>query len=41
VAVVANGNLVEKTTNTDGQLTWTYDATQPMASYLTQLAIGD
>jgi aminopeptidase N len=41
VTAVANGNLVSQTPTGDGHTTWTYDATAPIASYLTQLAIGD
>ncbi|HEX2381942.1 MAG TPA: M1 family metallopeptidase [Acidimicrobiales bacterium] len=38
---VANGDLVSRTPNASGSVTWTYDAKQPMASYLAQVAIGD
>jgi aminopeptidase N len=38
--VVANGLLVE-TVPGDGVATWVYEASDPMASYLVQLAIGD
>ncbi|MEY2421582.1 MAG: hypothetical protein QOI95_1649 [Acidimicrobiaceae bacterium] len=41
VTAVANGDLVGKTPHGDGTTTWVYDARAPMASYLTQLAIGD
>ncbi|MEY2454004.1 MAG: hypothetical protein QOD92_3578 [Acidimicrobiaceae bacterium] len=41
VTVVANGTLVDNPPRGDGQTTWTYDAKAPIASYLTQLAIGD
>jgi len=37
--VVANGNLVEKSTRS-GRTTWVYDMPQPMASYLATLQIG-
>ncbi|MEY2434335.1 MAG: hypothetical protein QOC92_4060, partial [Acidimicrobiaceae bacterium] len=40
-SVIANGNLVNKTPTGDGHTTWTYEEKAPMASYLTQLAIGD
>jgi aminopeptidase N len=38
--VVANGLLVE-TVPGDGVATWVYEASDPMASYLVQVAIGD
>ena len=38
---VANGNLVSRTPNPSGSVTWTYDVEQPMASYLAEVAIGD
>jgi aminopeptidase N len=38
---VANGDLVSRTPDADGSVTWTYDAEQPMASYLAEVAIGD
>jgi aminopeptidase N len=41
VMAVANGRLVSQTPTGDGHTTWTYDEKAPMASYLTQVAIGD
>jgi aminopeptidase N len=41
VTAVANGDLVSQVSTGDGHTTWTYDEKAPMASYLTQLAIGD
>ena len=41
VSVIANGRLESQTPTGDGHTTWTYDEKAPMASYLTQLAIGD
>jgi aminopeptidase N len=41
VTVVANGDLVGQKPTGDGHTTWDYDEKAPMASYLTQLAIGD
>ena len=41
VSAVANGDLVSQTPTGDGHTTWTYDAKAPMASYLTQVVIGD
>jgi aminopeptidase N len=41
VSVIANGRLVSQAPTGDGHSTWTYEETAPMASYLTQLAIGD
>ena len=38
-SVLANGNLVDKKTRA-GVTTWTWNAHDPMASYLTTLAIG-
>jgi aminopeptidase N len=40
-SVIANGTLVSQTPTGDGHATWTYEEKAPMASYLTQLAIGD
>ena len=40
VTVVANGDKVGQTETGDGHTTWDYDEKAPMASYLTQLAIG-
>jgi aminopeptidase N len=37
--VVANGNLVEKSTRS-GRTTWVFDVPQPMATYLATLQIG-
>lgn len=39
--VAANGLLVQEQVVADGQKTWTYEARDPMASYLVQIAIGD
>ncbi|MGQ0432120.1 MAG: M1 family metallopeptidase [Microthrixaceae bacterium] len=39
--VVANGLLAEPPVERDGLRTWTYEATDPMASYLVQVVIGD
>jgi aminopeptidase N len=39
--VAANGLLVAQQELGDGQKTWTYEAHDPMASYLVQIAIGD
>jgi aminopeptidase N len=41
VAVIANGRLVSQTPTRDGHTIWTYEEKAPMASYLTQVAIGD
>jgi aminopeptidase N len=38
---VANGDLVSRITNPSGTVTWTYDEKQPMASYLSEVAVGD
>ena len=40
-SVIANGNLVRQVPAGTGQTTWTYEAKDPIASYLTQVAIGD
>jgi aminopeptidase N len=40
LAVVANGRLVA-TTRDGGERTWVFDAPDPMASYLVQVAIGN
>lgn len=40
-SVIANGNLTRQLPAGEGQTTWTYEAKDPMASYLTQVAIGD
>jgi aminopeptidase N len=37
---VANGNLVGKVPAGNGRTTWTYEERAPMASYLTQVAVG-
>ncbi len=37
---VANGDLVDKTPSANGDITWTYDARAPMATYLAQVAVG-
>jgi aminopeptidase N len=37
--VVANGNLVEKSTRS-GRTTWVFDVAQPMATYLATLQVG-
>ena len=39
--VVANGLLVGQSDTGHGQRSWTYEAPDPMASYLVQVAIGD
>ena len=39
--VAANGVLLSKDDIGHGTLAWTYDETDPMASYLVQVAIGD
>ena len=39
--VAANGLLVRNTFGGPGNRTWTYEARDPMASYLVQIAIGD
>ena len=39
--VAANGLLVGPPAEGDGTRTWTYEAPDPMASYLVQIAIGD
>jgi aminopeptidase N len=38
---IANGTVVSQTATGEGHTTWTYDEKAPMASYLTQVAIGD
>ncbi|MET0728463.1 MAG: M1 family metallopeptidase [Acidimicrobiales bacterium] len=38
---VANGLLVDEQPGPPGMTTWTYEATDPMASYVVQIAIGD
>ena len=38
-SVLSNGNLVKRSTR-NGLTTWTWNAHDPMASYLTTLAIG-
>lgn len=40
-SVAASGLLVDVRDRGDGTKTWTYDARDPMASYLLQIAIGD
>ena len=39
--VAANGLLVREDDTGHGMRSWTYEATDPMASYLVQIAIGD
>lgn len=39
--VIANGLLVGQPDEASGQRRWTYEADDPMASYLVQIAIGD
>ena len=39
--VAANGLLVDESDTGHGTRSWTYEATDPMASYLVQIAIGD
>ena len=39
--VAANGLLVAENDTGHGTRSWTYEATDPMASYLVQIAIGD
>jgi len=39
--VAANGLLVAQNETGHGARSWTYEATEPMASYLVQVAIGD
>jgi aminopeptidase N len=39
--VAANGVLVDEADADDGRRSWTYEADDPMASYLVQIVIGD
>ena len=39
--VAANGLLVSENDTGHGTRSWTYEASDPMASYLVQIAIGD
>jgi aminopeptidase N len=41
LTVAANGLLVEQSDIGHGTRSWTYEATDPMASYLVQVAVGD
>ncbi len=38
--VLSNGNLISKTANNDGSLTWHYAMTKPHVTYLVMIAIG-
>jgi len=41
VTAVANGDLVSQVPATDGYTTWNYDMKAPMASYLSQVVVGN